>query len=70
MDIDTEEDEEVEQETHTKVIDGVEYNYNPETNMIIDASDFSEMGEWEEEDNSINFEDEESEEKHNQYKQN
>ena len=40
-----------------KFIDGIKYNYNPETNMIIDPSDLSEMGEWNQSENSINFED-------------
>ena len=47
-----------------KFIDGIKYNYNPETNMIIDPSDLSEMGEWNQSEDSINFEDEISENKH------
>ena len=54
-------------EETTKVIDGVEYNYDPSTNMIMDPSDMTEMGEWDEDDNSISFEDEECEEKHQSY---
>lgn len=54
-------------ETQTKVVDGVEYNYNPSTNMIIDPNDFSEMGEWDEEESCIRFEDDDAEEKHQQY---
>jgi len=47
-----------------KFIDGIKYNYNPDTNMIIDPNDLSEMGEWNQSENSINFEDEVSENKH------
>ena len=64
-----EEEEEVspDPETQTKVVDGVEYNYNPSTNMIIDPNDFTEMGEWDEDESCIRFEDDDAEEKHQQY---
>jgi hypothetical protein len=55
-------------ETQTKVVDGVEYNYDPSTNMIIDPNDFSEMGEWDEEESCIRFEDDDVEDKHQQYR--
>jgi hypothetical protein len=54
-------------ETQTKVVDGVEYNYDPSTNMIIDPNDFTEMGEWDNEESCIDFTDEDVEEKHQQY---
>ena len=30
----------------TKTYEGVQYGYDPDTNMVIDLNDFSEMGEW------------------------
>lgn len=49
-----------------KFIDGIKYNYDPGKNMIIDPIDLSEMGEWNQSENSINFEDKVSENKHKQ----
>ena len=60
-------DEEEDAETETKVVEGVEYNYDPESNMIIDPNDNSHMGEWDEEEQEIIFVDDEAEEKHRLY---
>ena len=65
LDLSAEEDSEIQ----TKVIDGVEYNYDPATNMIIDPNDSTEMGEWNEEESEIIFNDDEAEEKHQLYQE-
>ena len=54
-------------ETHTKVYQGIEYKYNPDTNMIHDPTDSKEICNWDEEEGCPKWEDTESEEKHEQY---
>ena len=54
-------------ETLTKIYQGVEYNFNPETNMLSDPNDSTEVGEWNEDEECIDFDDEESKEKQVMY---
>jgi len=52
----------------TIVVDGVEYNYDAGTKMIIDSRTWCHMGVWDVEEQEIVFEDDEAEEKHNLYR--
>lgn len=52
----------------TIVFEGVEYNYDAGTKMIIDPRDFTQIGLWDVEEQEIVFEDEEAEEKHKLYR--
>jgi len=52
----------------TIVFEGVEYNYDAETKMVIDPNDFTQIGVWDVEEQEISFVDDEAEEKHKLYR--
>ena len=52
----------------TIVVDGVEYNYDAKTKMVIDPNDFTQIGVWDVEEHEIVFEDDETKEKHKLYR--
>jgi hypothetical protein len=61
-----EKEETVEADEKTILIDGVEYQLNVEDNIVIDPEDMEIMGEWNEEEKKIEYEDDSMKEKHEQ----
>ena len=63
-DVEVSTEEDTDNEPITKVIDGVEYTYNPETKRIIDPNDMVELGDWNEGDNEVDWDGEDEANKH------
>lgn len=63
-----EDTENIEAEEKMIIVDGVEYQLNVEDNIVIDPEDMEIMGEWNEKEKRIEYEDDSMKEKHEQRK--
>ena len=61
-----EDTEEIDAEEKTITVDGIEYQLNVEDNIVIDPEDMEIMGEWNEKEKRIEYEDDSMKDKHEQ----